>query len=411
MEDYRVQLDFYDGPMDLLLYLVRKDEVDIHDIPIARITGQYCRYVEMLRAVDINLAGEFLLMAAWLMEIKTRMLLPTGPAEPAEGAEGGEPAGSAADALADPRAELVRQLLAYKQFKDLADELGQAAAAQALKYPRAGLDWDKLAGEAGANAEPAVDLGDVHIWDLFDAFGKLMEATGRHADHQVVYDDTPIHEHAADIVDRLTSAGSLQFDKLFEGHNRGQILGLFLAMLELIRQKRIRVLQEQTFGAIVLKLRDPEESPVEANAPNGEADAAATPSTAEPGADQKPAESSRTIAEKIARRKAARVALDESAGVTWVEPAEDSDSLDAGLQAIDQELRAIRIPPDPELLLRDPIPEPPAAAPAPDAPVATAVPDAPSASDAPESPIGEAGANATPRTEQPPTEPAEPSRG
>ena len=389
MEDYRVQLDFYDGPMDLLLYLVRKDEVDIHDIPIARVTEQYCRYVEMLHAVDINLAGEFLLMAAWLMEIKTRMLLPTQPVEPAEGAAG-EPTGSAADALADPRAELVRQLLAYKQFKDLADELGLAAAAQALKYPRAGLDWDKLAGEAGANAEPAVDLGDVHIWDLFDAFGKLMDATGRKALHQVVYDDTPIHEHAADIVDRLTSAGSLRFDKLFEGRNRGQILGLFLAMLELIRQKRIRVLQEQPFGAIVLRLRDAEEATAAsdaAKAPNGEAGTAATQPTAEPGAVQTPPDSSQTIAEKIARHRAARVALDQSAGVTWVEPADDSDSLDAGLQSIDQELRAIRIPPDPELLLREPIPGAPASPEAPSAPVAA------------DSRNGEAGAADTQSTE------------
>jgi hypothetical protein len=162
------------------------------------------------------------------------------------------------------------------------------------------------------------------------------------------------------------------------------------------------VLQEQPFGAIMLRLREASSEPPVA--PNGQAENNATGRVGEPAGEQEQAESSRTIAEKIARHKAVK---DSSAGVTWVEPADDPDSLDAGLQSIDQELRSIRIPPDPDLLLREPIPEPPAA---PDAPAAPAAPAAPTA------PNGEADSNASGRTEQsagdqPPTDPAEPPRG
>ncbi|KKK99677.1 hypothetical protein LCGC14_2630340, partial [marine sediment metagenome] len=117
MPDYRVNLEIYNGPLDLLLYLIRREEVDVHDIPIARITEQYLAYVDMLKVLDPNLAGEFLVMAATLMEIKTRMLLPTAPPEEA-GEEGLE---------IDPRTELVRQLLEYKAFKDAAGDLADAA--------------------------------------------------------------------------------------------------------------------------------------------------------------------------------------------------------------------------------------------------------------------------------------------
>ena len=122
--DYRVQLDIYNGPIDLLLYLIRKDEVDIYDIPISRITDQYLEYVDVLHELEPNLAGEFLVMAATLMEIKSRMLLPTEAVDE----ETGEPI--------DPRSELVRQLLQYKQFKDAASWLGEAGENQSLKYPR-----------------------------------------------------------------------------------------------------------------------------------------------------------------------------------------------------------------------------------------------------------------------------------
>ena len=241
MTEYRVNLDVYNGPLDLLLYLIRRDELDIYDIPIAHITEQYLRYVEMLKGLDPNLAGEFLVMAATLMEVKTRMLLPSPPPE-----EGGE-----AGVLLDPRAELVKQLLQYKAFKDAAGDLREAGELQALKFPRPAPE--------GPSDRAEIPIEDVQVWDLVDAFGKLMEAIGQRPTHQeVIYDDTPIELHAADIVDRLQREGGLTFEQVFEGRTlRTEIVGLFLALLELVRQKKIRAVQEGNFGRIVVTLRRP----------------------------------------------------------------------------------------------------------------------------------------------------------
>ncbi|RPI59070.1 MAG: chromosome segregation protein ScpA, partial [Planctomycetaceae bacterium] len=217
MNEYRVNLDIYNGPMDLLLYLIRRDEVDICDIPISGITEQYVKYVDMLQQVDPNLAGEFLVMAATLMELKSRMLLPAPPPE-----EGG-----ATGLSLDPRAELVRQLLEYKAFKDAAGDLLSAAQNQAMKFPRKPAVPGQEQGE--------FDLEDVQVWDLLDAFSRLMAAVGKQSNqHQVIYDDTPVELHADDIMERLTTEGPLTFTKIFEGRtNRGEIVGLFLALLEL----------------------------------------------------------------------------------------------------------------------------------------------------------------------------------
>ena len=240
MNDYRVNLDIYNGPLDLLLYLIRREEVDIHDIPIARITEQYVQYVELLKALDPNLAGEFLVMAATLMEIKTRMLLPTAPPEEA-GEEGLE---------IDPRTELVRQLLEYKAFKDAAGDLADAASQQAMKFPR----WPGKFQDTDEEAE--LDLEDVQVWDLLDAFSRLMEATGQMTSlHEVIYDDTPIELHAEDILDRLTREGPMTFREVFAGRTvRSEIVGLFLALLELARRKRILLRQDSNFGEIRLDL-------------------------------------------------------------------------------------------------------------------------------------------------------------
>ncbi len=248
MTEYRVNLDVYNGPLDLLLYLIRRDEVDIYDIPIAHVTEQYLRYVEMLKGLDPNLAGEFLVLAATLMEIKTRMLLPTPP--PAEGGEAG--------LQIDPRAELVKQLLQYKAFKDVAGELREAGDLQALRFPRPAPE--------GPTGRAEIPLEDVQVWDLVDAFGRLMEAIGhRPTPHEVIYDDTPIELHAADIMDRLQRDGALTFAKVFEGRTlRSEIVGLFLALLELVRQKKIRAAQDANFGQIVVALREP--APAEAQA-------------------------------------------------------------------------------------------------------------------------------------------------
>ncbi len=149
--NYRVSLDVYAGPLDLLLYLIRRDELDIQDIPIARITTQYVQYVQMLQQIDPDAAGQFLVLAATLMEIKSRMLLPTPPEEVVE-----------EDTL-DPRADLVRQLLEYKRFKDAAGDLQNLADEFGRRFPRAPIIPDK----------DSMDLEDAEVWDLMAAFNKL----------------------------------------------------------------------------------------------------------------------------------------------------------------------------------------------------------------------------------------------
>lgn len=241
MDEYRVNLDIYAGPLDLLLYLIRRDELDIYDIPIVRITEQYLQYVEMLKALDPNLAGEFLLLASTLLEIKTRMLLPKAPPEEAADDEGLE---------IDPRAELVRQLLEYKVFKDAAGDLRGAAETRARRFGRP--SEAKPPGHEGDD----LDLEDVQIWDLFDAFSELMESIGKHPrEHEVIYDDTPVELHAADIRDRLEREDSLTFRQVFQGRtSRAEMVGLFLALLELIRQKLVLAHQDANFGEIAIRL-------------------------------------------------------------------------------------------------------------------------------------------------------------
>ncbi len=238
MQDYRVQLDIYQGPLDLLLYLIRREEVDIYDIPISRVTEQFIEYVNLLQAIDPNVVGDFLVMAATLMEIKSRMLLPRPPAEEGE------------EDLADPRLDLVRQLLEYKKYKDASRRLGECFEERAMRYTRARV------APPGEGIE--VELDELQIWDLLTAFNSLMSAIGRPPlRHEVVYDDTPISLHAADLQDRLErEGGSLRFERIFEGRTKAEMIGLFLALLELIRQKRVRAEQEDAFGPIFIHLID-----------------------------------------------------------------------------------------------------------------------------------------------------------
>ncbi|HDZ21135.1 hypothetical protein LCGC14_0094200 [marine sediment metagenome] len=238
-EDYRVELDVYNGPLDLLLYLIRRDEIDIHDIPIARITEQYVQYVELITQFDPNMAGDFLVLAATLIAIKTRMLLPPGT----------EGDGDEDDEFGiDPRSELVRQLLEYKRFKDAAGDLLAAAQLQTMQHarnaPTLKLETDDL------------DIEDAQVWDLMDAFSKVLTAIGQNAAfHEVIYDDTPIELYEVDIVDRLQRDGAMTFEKVFEGClNRGQLVGLFMALLELVRLQKVLTRQEHNFGTITIEL-------------------------------------------------------------------------------------------------------------------------------------------------------------
>lgn len=234
MPDYKVQLDVYNGPLDLLLYLIRRNELDVYDIPIAEITKQYCQYVECLHQLDPDSAAEFVVMATVLMEVKSRLLLPTPPAEE----------GATEEDLSDPRMALVRQLLEYKKYKDASIELTGVAKSHAARWPRSPL--------LPMAANPTeFELDDVQVWDLVSAFNQLMLSIGRNrATHDVVFDDTPISLHAADIQDRLSREGTLAFAAIFAGRTKVEMIGLFLALLELIRQKRIRVEQPEPAAGI-----------------------------------------------------------------------------------------------------------------------------------------------------------------
>lgn len=234
--DWRVELDVFNGPLDLLLYLIRRDELDVFDIPIARITESYIQYIDVLRSakdthgIDIDTIGDFLVMAATLMEIKSAMLLPTPPAV----SEDGTP--STADQLVDPRAELIKQLLEYKRFKDHATALERQQRIFQSRFPR-----QPALREEKNDEPPPLDLDEVQIWDLLGAFTKLMGEIGvRRRVHEVVDDDTPIELHAADIEDRLQRDGAHTLKQLFEARrSRSEMIGVFLAILELIREKRI----------------------------------------------------------------------------------------------------------------------------------------------------------------------------
>ncbi len=238
MTDYRVNLDIYNGPMDLLLYLIRREELDIHNIPITKITEQYCAYVDTLKMLEPDLAGEFLVLAATLLEIKTRMLLP------AQELDAGD------EELIDPRAELVRQLLEYKAFKDAAGDLREAAAEQSLRFGR-------KPAEIEQEEPPGKDLEEVNIWDLIEAFNDLMTSVGQHlTETEIIYDDTPIELHADDILDRLGREGNMTFREIFAGRTRKtELVGLFLALLELIRRQQITIEQEGPFREIYVYLK------------------------------------------------------------------------------------------------------------------------------------------------------------
>ena len=254
MNDYRVQTDVYSGPMELLLFLIRRDEIDLYDIPVSRICGQYIQYVDMLRVIDPNVAGEFLVMATVLMELKSRLLLPRAPAE--EGEPDEDPT--------DPRLELVRQLLEYKKYKDASFELQSAAEMHAQRWPR-------MPARLKPTPAAEVDLDDVQIWDLVGAFNRVMASIGAGAaTHDVVFDDTPISLHAADIIDRLErESGEMSFEQIFVGRRKAEMIGLFLALLELMRQSRVRVSQESARASIHVKLLSSE--PISIGAEWGEA--------------------------------------------------------------------------------------------------------------------------------------------
>jgi segregation and condensation protein A len=239
--DYRVALDIYKGPLDLLLYLIQENELDITDIPIATITDQYMQYLELIKIMDPNIAGDFLVMASTLMEIKSRTLLP----QP-EGAEGEEVEG-------DPRIELIRQLMEYKKFKEAAALLEERREEQMDRFGRgARQTFPELQRETDA-----VEMSEVSIWDLLSAFERMMRETLRLAPTTIVDRDVPVRHHVEMILRMLHVQGVITFLTIFETcEDRIEAIGAFLALLEMTRARIIQLDQTADRTSIFVKLLD-----------------------------------------------------------------------------------------------------------------------------------------------------------
>jgi segregation and condensation protein A len=234
-EEYKVQLEVFEGPLDLLLYLIKKDELDIYDIPIERITTQYIQYIDLMRMLDLNIAGEFIVMAATLMMIKSRMLLP--PEERAALEEEEEE---------DPRWDLVRQLVEYKKFKDAAMHLEGLEERQSDVFGR---------GSDAATLGPASDvsLHDVSIFDLISAFNDVLKKVKPEELKEIFAERYTVAEKIDAIMNMIKTSDRILFSSLFINvGSRYEIVCTFLAVLELIRLKQIVAQQEKSFGEILI---------------------------------------------------------------------------------------------------------------------------------------------------------------
>ncbi|HBT76334.1 MAG TPA: chromosome segregation protein ScpA [Planctomycetaceae bacterium] len=234
---FTINLNQYNGPLDLLYHLVKKDELDILHIPIATVLEQYLDHIAVLEWIDVNAAGDFLGLASTLVEIKSFEMLPGEEVIETE--------------LEDPRKELVEQLLAYKRFSDSATDLERRGRLWQQRYPR--LANDLPPRPKNLAEEP---IREVELWDLVSAFGRIMRESSPQSMHQVVYDDTPIAVHMKRIYNRLKAEERLSFRQLFEpGEHKSKLIGLFLAGLELVRHEHAEIRQDSLFGEIELRYR------------------------------------------------------------------------------------------------------------------------------------------------------------
>ena len=229
----RFRLDIFEGPLDLLLHLIKKNEVDIYDIPIATITNQYLEVLEFLDQLNLDLAGEYLVMAATLMQIKSRMMLP-----PVEGEE---------DEDEDPRRELVQQLEEYQRFREAAGHLGDRDVLHRDVFRRSA-----EVSEAGARALPP--LRELSLADLLEALREVLKRLPEERAQEIVGERISIADRIPVILERLR-AGDVEFRSLFSDQpTRREIVTTFLALLELVRMRAVCALQAERFGPILLSL-------------------------------------------------------------------------------------------------------------------------------------------------------------
>ena len=233
-DDYKVELDVFEGPLDLLLYLIKKEEVDIYNIPIEKITTSYMEYLNLMRLLDLNIAGEFIVMAATLMLIKSRMLLPVEERPVLEEEE------------EDPRWELVRQLVEYKKFKDAANVLQEREIRQENIF---NLGAESIAVED----DGGLPMQDISLFDLISAFKEVLKKAAPETFGEIHAERFTVSDRIDAILTILKTEKSIAFQKLFgEMAPRHEIVCTFLAVLELLRLRQIGVSQEGQFAEIMI---------------------------------------------------------------------------------------------------------------------------------------------------------------
>jgi segregation and condensation protein A len=235
---YRVSLGHFTGPIDLLLYLVRRDEVEIRDLPLSRMTSQFLEFLSVLEFIDLELASEFVVVASTLVEMKSRDVLPS------EGTE--EEAPDEAPAIDGPASELIRKMLEYRRFRDAAQQIENHAIEWQARYPRLS-EERPIVGKT-----PSADrIKEVELWDLVSALGRVLKKNDVPTEGRIRYDDTPIEVYVEQIGSRVRAEGEVLFTQLFDHETiRSRIVGLFLAILELIRHHGYRAVQEGLYGEI-----------------------------------------------------------------------------------------------------------------------------------------------------------------
>ncbi len=227
---YKVQLDIFEGPLDLLLYLIKKEELDIYDIPITRITEQYLEYLSLMEIMDLEVAGDFLVMAATLMQIKSRMLLPP------------DPSGIETEEL-DPRSELVRRLVEYMAFKEVAQDLKGREGKRNDFFSRLGVEPERTSEDEA--------FFEASLFDLMSAFKGILSSLSQDSAHEIYKDEFSVAEKIDEITNRLLKEPVLKFSLLFRSaKSKVEGITIFLALLELIRLKKVRTHQSEQFGEI-----------------------------------------------------------------------------------------------------------------------------------------------------------------
>jgi segregation and condensation protein A len=235
---YEFKLDIFEGPLDLLLYLIKKNEIDIYNIPIALITEQYLKYIEVMQSFNLDLAGEYLVLASTLLHIKSKMLLPVDEDRDGEDEEG-----------EDPREELVKQLVEYQAFKEAALKIDHRPVLERDVFKRGyPLTVDVVETEEES-------LEEIDMFELLEAFRRIVASMDKTIMMDIDVEKMTLTDKINDIMERLAEGKTTTFGDLLEGHKtRKTMVYTFLAILELMKLRLIRVYQSSSFGSILIKL-------------------------------------------------------------------------------------------------------------------------------------------------------------